>query len=735
MLFCYGITLFVSACLLFLVQPMAGKMLLPLYGGTPAIWNACMVFFQATLLLGYGYAHLSVKYLGSRRQAKLHLLLMLTALLVLPITINNQSVPPADIHPSLYLLLQLTLQLGLPFFIISSSAPLLQRWLAETNHPSGQDPYFLYAASNTGSLLALLGYPLLLEPWFGVTGQSQAWSWAYGVLILLVTACVALLLRHQQPLPSQPARRTELRTEATQAEPNLSQCLWWLLCAFVPSSLMLGVTSYITTNLAAIPLLWILPLALYLVTFILVFATWKILPHRLMVRLLPFVAIPLAPFFFLSIKRWELMLIPIHLLMFFVAAMVCHGELAKSRPEPRHLTSFYFWMSLGGVLGGVFNALLAPFLFTRVFEYPLAMFLACLILPVAMPKINQPRQRFFDLFLPLMLALFLGTLFRIGQELQLIGQPLLLSAALAPASLICLGSKERKLRFALTFGILLLAMGYFNDAAKGQQLHASRNFFGVKRVVFNPERGLRYLYHGTTVHGSQSLDPAQQTQPLAYFHRSGPAGDVFAAMEQQVTHQKIAVIGLGVGSLAGYAQSGQHFDFYEIDPAVAEIACNRKYFRFLSDMQGSYEIVLGDGRLTINQAPAEHYNLIILDAFSSDAIPVHLLTKEALATYRAKLKEDGLLVFHISNRFLDLEPLMRGLAAELKLQCLVKKDLTIATAEQELGKQPSIYAVMGTSQSSMDRLENLNGWQPPSSDRPGLVWSDQFSNVAQLVKW
>ncbi len=730
MLLCYGITLFVSAFLMFLVQPMAGKMLLPLYGGTPAIWNACMVFFQTTLLLGYGYSHLTIKYLGSRRQAKLHLLLMLTALLVLPIAINNQTVPPADIHPSLYLLGQLTLRIGLPFFIISSSAPLLQRWLAETNHPSGQDPYFLYSASNTGSLLALLGYPLLLEPFLGITGQSKAWSLGYGILVLLVAVCAGLLLRQHRPDTPQLPEANELDTE-----PTADRRLWWLLCAFVPSSMMLGVTSYITTNVAAIPLLWILPLALYLTTFILVFAKRQVLPHPLMVRLLPFVAIPLAPFFFLSIKRWELALIPIHLLMFFVAAMVCHGELAKSRPTPRHLTSFYLWMSIGGVAGGAFNALLAPVLFTRVFEYPLAMFLACLILPVAAPKPNQPRQRLFDLLIPLLLALFMGTLFRISQGLQLSNQPLLIAAVLAPAGLICLGCKERKLRFALTFGVLLLAMGYFNDATKGYQLFASRNFFGVKRVVVNPDCGIRYLYHGTTVHGSQALKPTQQPQPLAYFHRSGPIGDIFTALEQQDDHRTVAVIGLGVGSLAGYAHPGHHFDFYEIDPEVAEIARNRNHFQFLSEMQGSYKLILGDGRLTIAQAPSGHYNLIILDAFSSDAIPVHLLTKEALATYRAKLKEDGLLIFHISNRYLDLEPLMRGLAEELKLNCLIKKDLTIALTEENLGKQPSIYAVMGRSQSAVARLGQLDGWLPPSTNKQSLVWSDHFSNLIRLVKW
>lgn len=735
MLTCYGITLFVSACLLFLIQPMAGKMLLPLYGGTPAIWNACMVFFQATLLIGYGYAHLTIKYLGSRLQAKLHLFLMLTALLILPITIDNQIVPPADIHPSLYLLVQLTLRVGLPFFIIASSAPLLQSWLAETDHPSGKDPYFLYAASNTGSLLALLGYPLLIEPLFGITGQSQIWSWGYGILMLLVAICVTFLLRHRRLPQSQPRQACEKGAEATPTQPTSTRRLWWLLCAFVPSSLMLGTTSYITTNLAAIPLLWILPLALYLATFILVFAKRQILSHRLMVRLLPFVVIPLAPFFFMSIKRWELALIPIHLLMFFVAAMVCHGELAKSRPAPQHLTAFYLWMSFGGVLGGAFNALLAPLLFTHVFEYPLAMFLACLILPVAVPKPNQRRQHLYDLLLPLLLALFMGVLLRIAQGLQLTDQPLLLTAALAPAGLICFGCKERRLRFALTFGVLLLAMGYFNETAKGQQVYASRNFFGVKRVVSNPERSIRYLYHGTTVHGSQSLTPEQRNQPLAYYHRSGPMGSIFAVLDQEDVPQTVAIIGLGVGALASYSHPGQHFDFYEIDPEVAQIALNRDHFQFLSTMQGSYKIILGDGRLTIARAPAGHYDLIILDAFSSDAIPVHLLTREALKAYRSKLKEDGLLVFHISNRYLDLEPLMRGMAAELKLSCLIKKDLSISTEKLKLGKQPSIYAVMGLPQSAISHLDQASGWLPPSPNKPGQVWSDHFSNLVRLVKW
>jgi hypothetical protein len=733
MLICYGATLFLSAFLLFSIQPMAGKMLLPLYGGTPAVWNACMVFFQAALLCGYGYAHLAVKKLGLHRQPRLHLLLMLLALAALPPALRENILPPGNADPTVFLLYLLTVRVGLPFFIVSSSAPLLQRWFAETTHPAAGDPYFLYAASNLGSLTALLGYPLLVEPLLPLDGQGRAWSAGYGLLFLLTGACLMLRNARKNPQGGKAARTAAAEDLPDLPPPSGRQKLFWLFSSFVPSSLMLGTTTYLTTNLSAIPLLWVLPLALYLATFILVFARKRLLPHRWMVRILPFAAIAFAPFFFLSIRLSEFLLIPLHLLMFFLAAMVCHGELAASRPHPRHLTGFYLWMSVGGVLGGAFNALAAPLLFDRVIEYPLGLFLACLALPGAISAGGRAGRLAGDLLWPLLSAVLAAGLFLLaGREAGENQQPVFF-LIFAATGLICFACKERRLRFALSYGVLLLAIGQVDDLAKGNQLYVSRNFFGVKRVVVNPQLGVRVLYHGTTMHGCQRLADRQQAEPMTYYHRSGPAGDVFALLDDAGNRQQVAVIGLGAGSLAGYAKPGRRFVFFEIDPQVVRIASDRRFFTFLSGMQGDYEVILGDGRLTLSRAAPQHFDLVVLDAFSSDAIPVHLLTREAVAIYLDKLKSNGLLVFHISNRFLDLEPLMAGLARELDLHCLIRRDC--APAAEAAGKLPSDYVVMGRAGSLVEQLEADQDWRPAEAGPKPPVWTDQYSNLTGLLKW
>lgn len=733
MLIGYAVTLFVSAFLLFLIQPMAGKMLLPLYGGTPAIWNACMVFFQAALLFGYGYAHLSEKYLGSRRQSALHLLLMLCGLLTLPLGFSSTALPSADNDPTVFLLYQLTIRIGLPFFIVSSSAPILQRWFSQTDHPAAQDPYFLYAASNFGSLLALLGYPLFIEPLLSLDEQNMGWSVGYLVLIAMVGTCRLWLV----------SRRNTATTENDTADmaqedapcPPLRLQLFWLFCAFVPSSLMLGTTTFITTNLAAIPLLWVFPLALYLTTFILVFARRQVVPQILLVRLMPFAAIAFAPFFFLSTRLSELILIPLHLGMFFLTSLFCHGELAASRPHPRHLTGFYLWMSVGGVLGGIFNTLLAPVLFNRVIEYPLGLLLACLLLPQVIADKDQAKLGIGDIIGPVLLAVLVTGLTRFTESLARENHQLVFFLLFAVTGLVCFSFKERRWRFALAFGVLLLTMGHIADQVRGDQVYASRNFFGVKRVVANTHLGIRYLYHGTTVHGSQWLASDRRITPLTYYHPSGPVGDIFADFDPATGENHVAVIGLGVGALASYAHPGEHFTFYEIDPEVERIARNQRFFGFLAGMQGTLEVVLGDGRLSLAQAKPGEFDIILLDAFSSDAIPVHLITREAVALYLNKLQTQGLLVFHISNRYLNLEPLMAGLAKEFELRCFIRKDSSNSRDPDQAGKLPSIYAAMGRPDSAIQHLAENPHWQPIEPDTKPMVWTDQFSNLIQLMKW
>ncbi|MHC4066408.1 MAG: hypothetical protein ACYSUI_18175, partial [Planctomycetota bacterium] len=556
----FATTLFTSALLLFLVQPMVGKMILPMFGGTPAVWNACMVFFQAALLAGYAYAHATVAWLGVRRQVALHPLVLLIPLVALPIGFASGASAPTDANPVLWLLGLLAVSVGLPFFAVATSAPLLQKWFAGTGHPDAKDPYFLYAASNCGSLLALLGYPLLFEPSFKLAEQSAFWAGGYVVLVAMIGVC-ALLVRRltlaagRGPTHRAPSSAADLPAiKPDISSPTMRRRMWWVVTAFVPSSLMLGVTTHITTNLAAVPLLWVIPLAVYLLTFVLVFARKPRLSHAAMARLLPFVILPTAVLTFLDLQRMGWLLIPLHLAMFFAAAMVCHGELARSRPSARHLTEFYLWMSVGGVLGGLFNAVLAPVVFRSVAEYPIAMVLACFLLPRRSRAADRPLARRLDLLLPVVLALVAGGIILGLQASDLKPGALTRALAFGLPAMLCFSFKERPTRFGLGFAVVLVAVAYYAGLQKGTPLHSERNFFGVKRVVGDSERNLRILVHGSTSHGSQSMDPKRSAEPLAYYHRSGPAGDVFSGVAGQGTGRQIAVIGLGVGSMAAYAE-------------------------------------------------------------------------------------------------------------------------------------------------------------------------------------
>ena len=416
MLILFSLTLFLGAALLFMVEPMFGKMALPLLGGSPAVWNTCMVFYQGALLAGYLYAHLAPKWLGVRRQAAFHLGLLLVILFTLPIGIFHGWTPPPTANPVTWLLLLLLLSVGLPFFVVSSTAPLLQKWFTHTGHASAHDPYFLYGASNLGSLLALVAYPTIIEPYLRLHHQSWVWAGGYALLLVLVALCGVILWRASAPAGAAPGQDAAIAAPgigaATSAAspPTISQRAWWVLLAFFPSSLLLGVTTYLSTDIAAVPLLWIIPLILYLLTFVLVFARKPLIPHQIMVFVEPFVIILLAVIFFARLKGVVWQIIPVHLLAFFCIAMVCHGELMHSRPPADHLTEFYLWISVGGVLGGIFNALLAPILFSSVMEYPLIIVAACLARPSLSLPTDRPNQRWWDFLLPLGLGVLLALL-------------------------------------------------------------------------------------------------------------------------------------------------------------------------------------------------------------------------------------------------------------------------------------------------------------------------------------
>jgi hypothetical protein len=747
----FTLSLFGSAALLFWIEPMFAKMILPNLGGAPAVWNVCLAFYQLVLLAGYIYAHVTTRWLGVRRQVIFHIALLLLVLIALPIRGSDRWIPPIAGNPTLWLLLLLFGSVGLPFFVISTTAPLLQKWFAMTGHPAAKDPYFLYSASNLGSMVALLGYPFLVEPHLSLAEQSKSWAFCYVFLAGLLSTCAWVVWRSSRsgmaPLPSGAISQTESPPSAWEKAGRLrmAQRMRWVLLAFVPSSLLLGVTSYISTDISAVPLLWIIPLAIYLITFILVFAPRPLLPHRAMLQAQLYFLLPLTILFFWGLKAMPPSFIPLHLLAFFATAMVCHGELAKTRPSTIYLTEFYLWLSVGGVLGGLFNALVAPMLFNTLAEYPLMIALSCLLRPSPNPKGKEPKKIWLDLALPLVLTVILaglvffiskpglGHVLRLDNSGSWLGLTFILIIACS-LGLILYVFSARPIRFGLSIGGAILA-SFLWASGQNQTLYSERNFFGILEVVHNTADGYHLLHHGTTIHGAQSLNPARRREPLTYFHPSGPAGQVFEVFSNKPAQNRVGVIGLGAGSLACYAEPKQEWTFYEIDPAVVRIARDPRYFTFLTDCPAKVDVVLGDGRLSLAQASDHHFDLIVLDVFSSDAIPVHFLTREAVHLYLTKLSQGGILLFHISNKYLNLKPVLGDLAAKAGLTCLVRENRISSPAEENARIMGSIWVVMGRQTKDLGGLSEDRRWKPLLA-RPGAkVWSDDFSNIFSVFKW
>jgi hypothetical protein len=689
----FALTLFVSAALLFLVQPMVGKMILPKFGGVPAVWNTCLVFFQAALLAGYGYAHVSGAWLGVRRQAAVHAVLLLLPLFTLPISVAAEWAPRADAHPVVPLLGLLLVSVGLPFFVIATSAPVLQRWFAAAGQGRWRDPYFLYAASNTGSLLALVAYPALIEPALSLRQQGWLWAGAYGALLVLTGACAVLVWRSGKPSVGEEAATGGSTPGSPIGVSGVWPRLRWVVLAFVPSSMLLGVTTYLTTEIAPIPLLWVAPLVLYLLTFILAFSRLPPAFHRTITLALPLVLLFqafAAPSHVTVVWRS----VALHLLTFFVAAMACHGELARRRPPVAWLTEFYLWVSLGGVLGGLFNGLLAPALFNSVVEYPLGLVLAALLLPPLWPARG-----------------------RLGPRLNR-GLPWLLAATVAGGL-------------------------FWRDNPGGNRgllLHQERTFFSILQVRRGTAGRMHEFAHGNIRHGLQirSDDPRQRRLPLVYYFPTGPIGQVFQSLGGPQAKDRVAVIGLGIGTLASYGETGQEFTFFEIDPAVKRIARDPQYFSYLADAEARgvrVRTVLGDARLSLQREPQGRYGLLVVDAFTGDSIPTHLLTGEAVRLYLERLTDDGLLAFHITNDYLDLGPVLGDAASAAGLVGLIQNDAVLSVEEQRRGKAHSTWVVLARHPAAFGPLPAQGRWKPLAG-RPGArAWTDDYSNVLGTLRW
>ena len=726
----FSVSIFVSAFLLFSVQPLFAKLILPLLGGTPQVWNTCMLFFQFALLAGYFYAHTSSRILGVKKQALFHVVLAAIVIALMPIGISQAWTPPAESDPTFWLLMLLSVHIGLPFFVLSANSPLIQKWFSETEHESSKDPYFLYASSNVGSLFALLSYPFFVEPFLRLSTQTRFWSLGYILYVVSCIVCVLLLIKSKKKIS---VENSAAKNEVSSSPVGLKERLTWVLYAFVPASLMYGVTAYLSTDIASFPLLWIIPLSLYLLTFILAFSDRGEFVTKISSILFPIVVIPLVIILAIGARIPMLITIVWNLLSFFVMALYCHGHLARMRPNVTHLTEYYLWLSVGGVIGGIFNSLLAPVLFNWPIEYQIAIIVAS-ILRTKGSELRMVAKRWFlrilptafGIFLICVLAYFFYEYFSMGSAR---GQ--IFFGALILLTLISFCFHLTRTLMSILSVVAMIAIFFINPNVE----YSKRSYFGVHRVKTMHEDHIRSYLNGSTVHGMQSLNPALSGIPTTYYHPTGPIGDIMDAYHKKPGHQPAAFIGLGIGSLAAYAREGDEWTFYEIDPYVVEIAQNEKFFTFLRDTRADIDIVMGDGRVQIEKAPDGHYGLILIDAFSSDSIPVHLITKEAIQIYLKKLKEDGILVFHISNRHVSLAPVLKDLAEHLGLIPLASEDIfdDLTPTMRRMGKKPSAWMVMVRDAAHMG-MPGLNSQKIPESERPQNVWTDDYSNIVRAFK-
>jgi hypothetical protein len=707
--------LFLGSFLLFLIEPWQGRLLLPLLGGTPAVWNACMLFFQAALLLGYGYAHLLATRFTVKRQLLIHALVMLLPFALLPLGLPSHLLrsPLLSDSPLTWLFQALTFSSGPLFFVLSTTSPLLQSWFARA---SDRDPYRLYAAGNLGSLLALIGYPLLIEPNLRLSQQASVMTGAYVLLVVLIGLAGALLLR-----------------TGTRAQPALApampvtwpQRLTWTALAFTPSSLMLGVTTFLTTDIAPIPMLWTLPLALYIGSFVMVFSRAGHVVGRLALRALPFALVPVLFLIFAGFTHALWLTLSLHLLGFFVAALACHGRLAALRPEPARLTEFYFCLAVGGALGGLFNTLLSPLLFVDIAEYPLAVGAALLLC-------RLPGERRMRIRTGLLIATFFALLMIVSLLAARVGHLDRFPMALfgAPLLLVFVFARQPAKLTAAALGIILVAT--FREPSR-DGVHRERSFFG-SLTVLTLDPGLHELLHGGIVHTQQRWrSDEERHEPRTYFHRAGPLGRIMDEVTERIAHPRVAVIGLGGGTIAAYCDRRIEMTFFELDPNVERVARNASYFTYMRDAESrgcQLSVVIGDGRLRIGEA-AGKYDLIIVDAFSSDAIPVHLITTEALAVYRSRLAPDGVIAFHISNGYVNLEPVLHNLAQGIGWRSVASRGV----GDDASGCSPSHWVALAPSEERLRPLTQQPAWQPTLAKAGLGVWNDDYANVVSVFRW
>jgi len=722
----FTISIFLSATLLFSVQPMFAKLVLPLLGGSSNVWNTAMVFFQVMLLGGYIYAHLISRYLSFSVQILVHTFVLSAGLVFLPLAVVSGWTPPSGGAQAYWLIGLFAVSVGVPFFAISANAPLLQRWFSRTDDKNADDPYFLYSASNAGSLLSLCFYPVLFEPILRLGEQTALWANGYRVLIIVILAAGILAYLNRKVQINQ----TVEITSEDNTSINMNSRFAWVALAFIPSSLMLGVTSYMTNDIASAPMLWIIPLALYLLTFIFVFAKKPIFTSQRLGMLFPWIVL-----FALGVtqlgEKQHLLAIGLSLICYFIISLMSHARLVEARPSAKHLTEFYIWMSFGGVLGGAFNALLAPMIFNGVYEYVFVLLAAFFLKPgiIKSEYLSSLSLKASLIYLALGIEAFI--LFTIKDT----PVELLLLFMGTGFLLFCTRLGVPRLKLAYISAALLVFMVSFPETKPGTILK-DRSFFGVIKVVTMNSKDLGLVngfYHGSTLHNFQFHDESLRRIPLAYYAEGGTFDSAVQLARSSKPYLNITMIGLGAGAMACYEQAADNWIYMEIDPVVVDMATNPKYFSYMKDCSFKSDIRIGDARLTMHNVPEGSQDLILVDAFSSDSIPAHLVTREAMALYQSRLKEDGLIFFHTSNRMLDVSSVIVNLAQDAGLDSRFMRFKPEKDAVYRRVITNSDGVLVGSNAAMQKASVHNTNWKRYMPSPDVGVWSDDYSHILGTI--
>jgi hypothetical protein len=733
----YPATTFLSAALLFTLQPLFAKMLTPLMGGSPAVWNTALVFYQAALLAGYFYAHILATRFNPRTQLMIHAAVLVIGLIFLPIKVSGLVGAPNVGNPVGWTLAALALSLGGPIIAISATAPLIQSWRARLG--DAVDPYRLYAASNLGSFIALAAFPFLIEPLIGAKVQSLVWTAGYVVLaIALVMSIWAVPSNSQAP------------REIAQSQTTWMDRLKWVFFAAPPSALLVAVTTHLSTDVASVPLIWIPPLALFLLTFIIAFSVWGDKMADIASPLKFMVVFLLAALMGAKIDQ-DLLGLGIHLAAFFLIVLCCHLELAARRPEPARLTEFYLWMSLGGVLGGAAAALLAPVILDTTIEYQIALAAALAVgawdrseLKYELPAVVIAIAAAFLYRNLYEVAFWLDTTMPIGAataergtsfwfEALAVWRPEFAAAIFCSVMALAAFLAQRSSLLVAAIGGLALIMPIVKDESDDIKFR-ERSFFGVLEITDSGKAptGWRFLSHGTTLHGVMSLDPARNREPMSYYWRETPLGSLYEeATAAKPTDLHAGVIGMGMGSTTCYSKPGQKWKIFEIDDDVIKAATNPKLVGFINRCAPNIEIIRGDARLRMKDQPNDWFDILLVDAFSSDAIPTHMVTKEAIALFMSKMNSEGVLIVHISNRYLDLGAIVADAATELGFAVMEgNRDGEAKNPNADTGVRAVIIA---KSQSRLDRYRGNPMWTMIGPSKESHPWTDDHTDILRAL--